>query len=78
MLTGYWARQVFCLNALVTLGLSYKLTVFLMDRRILSIVMVFSLKSRTVPKSCKVCLPMIRPYIGAVATAWYSTISGVR
>jgi hypothetical protein len=38
----------------------------------------FLLESRTAPKSCKVCLPMIRSYIGAVAPASYSTISGVR
>ena len=41
-------------------------------------VMVFSLKSNTAPISCKVCLPIIRSYKGAVAPASYSTMSGVR
>ncbi len=41
-------------------------------------VMVFSLKSNTAPISCKVCLPIMRSYIGAVAPASYSTMLGVR
>jgi hypothetical protein len=41
-------------------------------------VMVFSLKSNTAPISCKVCLPIIRSYKGAVAPASYFTMSGVR
>ncbi len=41
-------------------------------------VMVFSLKSRTTPISCKVCLPMIRSLKGDGAPTSYSTISGVR
>ncbi len=41
-------------------------------------VMVFSLKSRTMPMSCKVCLPMIRLYSAALAPASYPIISGVR
>jgi len=40
----------------VTLGLICRLTLFLVGQRILSVVMVFSLKSRTLPISCKVCL----------------------
>jgi hypothetical protein len=40
----------------VTLGLTCRLTLFLVGQRILSMVMVFSLKSRTAPISCKVCL----------------------
>ena len=40
--------------------------------------MVFSLKSNTAPISCKVCLPIIRSYKGAVAPASYSTMSGAR
>ncbi len=53
---------------------------FLIGTRMLSIVMDMdvSLKSRTASMSCKVCLPMIRSYIGALAPASYSTISGVR
>jgi hypothetical protein len=51
---------------------------FLMGKRILSIVMDLSFKSRTVPMSCKVCFPMIRSYMGALASESYSTISGVR
>ncbi len=41
-------------------------------------VMVFYLKSNTAPILCKVCLPIIRSYKGAVASALYSTMSGVR
>ncbi len=66
------------LSALVMLGLSCRLAMFLIGKRILSIVMDLSLKSRTAPMSCKVCLPMIRSYIGALAPESYSTISGVR
>ena len=40
----------------VTLGLICRLTIFLVGQRILFMVMVFSLKSRTLPISCKVCL----------------------
>ncbi len=48
----------FCalIGSWVTLGLTCRLTTFLMGQRILSMVMVFSLKSRTAPISCKVCL----------------------
>jgi hypothetical protein len=38
----------------------------------------FSLKSRTTPILCKVCLPMIRSYKGDGAPTLYSTMSGVR
>jgi hypothetical protein len=51
---------------------------FLMGRRISSIVMVLSLKSNTAPISCKVCLPMIRSYNGSGPPLEYSTISGCR
>ncbi len=78
VLTGSWAWQVLCPNALITLGLSCRLTIFLMGKRILSIVMVLSLKSRTAPISCRLCLPMIRSYRGLLAPGSYSTISGVR
>ncbi len=77
VLTGSWARQVFCHSILVMLGLSCKLTIFLMGKRILSMVMIFSLKSRTAPILCKVYLPMIRSYKDALAPALNSTISGV-
>ncbi len=40
----------------VTLGLTCRLTIFLVGQRILSMGMVFSFKSRTAPISCKVCL----------------------
>ncbi len=43
-----------------------------------TMVMVFSLKSRTALTSCKVCLPMIRSYKGDGSSTLYSTISGVR
>ncbi len=49
-----------------------------MGKRILSRVMVFSVKSRTAPVSCKVCLPMIRSCIGSEAPASYSTMSGTK
>ncbi len=52
VLTGSWARQVLCLNALVTLGLSCRLTIFLVGRRTLSIVIKLCL--------CRAGLPMIR------------------
>ena len=82
VLTGSWARHglgaLFCLNALVMLELSYRVAMFLIGKRILSIVMDLSLKSRTAPMSCKVCLPNIRSYMGALASESYSTISGVR
>ncbi len=37
-----------------------------------------SLKSRSAPISCQVCLPMIRLYKGDGASTSYSTILGVR
>ena len=40
----------------VMLGLTCRLTIFLVGQRILSMGMVFSFKSRTAPISCKVCL----------------------
>jgi len=58
--------------------LTCRLTMFLVGQRILSMVMVFSLESNTAPISCKVCLPIIRSYKGAVAPVSYSTMSGVR
>ncbi len=73
ILTGSWAKQVFCLSALEMLGLSYRLLMFLMGKRISSMVMVFSLKSSTVPRSCKVCLPMIRSYNSDVPPRGYHT-----
>jgi hypothetical protein len=76
--TGSWAKLEWCLSALEMLGLSYRLLIFLMGGRISSMVMVFSLKSNTVPISCKVCLPMIRSYNGGGLPWGYSTISGCR
>ena len=82
VLTGSWARHtlrvLLRLSAFVTLLLSCSLTIFLIGKRILSIVMDPSLKSRTVPMSCEVCLPMIRSHICALAPLSYSTVSGVR
>ncbi len=78
VLTGSWAMQVFCLSTLEMLGFSCRLLIFLMGKRTSSMVMVFSLKSNTVPKSCKVCLPMIRPYKGGVPPWGCSTITGCR
>ncbi len=78
LLTGSWAKQMLCLSALEMLGLSCRLSIFLMGKRISSMVMIFSLKSITAPKSCKVFLPMIRSYNGSVPPWGYSTISGRR
>jgi hypothetical protein len=66
------------LKALEMLGFSCRLLIFLMGRRISSMVMVLSLKSNTAPISCKVCLPMIRLYNGGGPPLGYSTISGRR
>jgi len=57
----------FCvlIGSWVTLGLTCRYTIFLMGKRILSMVMVFSLKSRTAPISCKVYLSITRLYKGA-------------
>ncbi len=78
VLTGSWAKQVFSLSALVILGLNCRLTMFLMGRRILSIVIVFSWKSNFTPRLCMVCLPIMRSYIGAWSPELYSTMSGWR
>ncbi len=51
---------------------------FLMGRRISSIVIVFSWKSNFTPRSCMVCLPIMRSYIGACSPGLYSTMSGWR
>jgi hypothetical protein len=66
------------LSTLEMLGLSCRLLIFLMGRRISSMVMVLLLKSNTAPISCKVCLPMIRSYNGGGPPLGYSTISGRR
>ena len=57
---------------------SCRLLIFIMSRRISSMVMVLSLESNTAPISCKVCLPMIRLYSGGGPPLEYSTISGHR
>jgi len=72
-------RLVACcilIGSWVTLGLICRLTIFLMGQRILFMVMVFSLKSRTVPISCKVCLSIMRSYKGVCAPTSYSTCQG--
>jgi hypothetical protein len=75
VLAGSWAKLDLSLSTLDMLGLSYRLLIFLMGRRISSTVMVLSLKSNMVPISCKVCLPMIRLYSGDGPPLEYSTIS---
>ncbi len=60
------------------LGLICRLLIFLMGSRISSMVIVLSLKSNTVPISCKVCLPMIRLYSGGGPPLEYSTMYGRR
>jgi hypothetical protein len=47
----------------------------LIGKRISSMVMVFSLKSKLAPISCKVNLPMIRSYNGRGPPLGYSTMS---
>ncbi len=47
----------------------------LMVKMILSICMVFSLKSNTTLRQCKVSLPIMRSYIGTWSPRFYSTIS---
>jgi hypothetical protein len=78
VLAGSWAKLELSLSTLEMLGLSCRLLIFLMGRRISSMVMVLSLKSYTVPISCKVCLPMIRSNSGGGPPLEYSTISGRR
>ncbi len=75
VLVGSWAKLELSLSAL---GLSCRLLIFLMGRRTSSMVMVFSLKSNTVPISCKVCLPMNRSYNGGGSPLEYSMMSGCR
>jgi hypothetical protein len=78
VLVGSWAKLELSLSALEMLGLSCRLLIFLMGKRISSMVMVFSLKSNTAPISCKVCLPMMRLYNGGGPYLEYSTMSGCR
>jgi hypothetical protein len=75
---GSWVKLELSLSALEMLGLSCWLLIFLMGKRISSMVMVLSLKSNTAPISCKVCLPMIRSYNGGGHPLEYSTMSGCR
>ncbi len=75
VLIGSWAKLELCLSTLEMLDVSCRLLMFLMGKRISSMVMVFSLKYNTVPISCIVCLPMIRSYNGYEPPLGYSTIS---
>ncbi len=78
VLVSSWAKLELILSALEILDLIFRLMIFLMCRRTVSMVMVFSLKSNTAPISCKVCLPMIRSYNGSGLPLEYSTISGCK
>jgi hypothetical protein len=78
VLVGYWAKLELSLSTLEMPGLSCRLLIFLMGRRISSMVMVLSLKSNTAPISCKVCLPMIRLYNSGGHPLEYLTISECR
>jgi hypothetical protein len=78
VLSGSWAKLEMSLSTLEMLGLSCRLLMFLMGRRISSTVMVLSLKSNAAPISCKVCLPMIRSNNGGSPPLEYSTVSGCR
>ncbi len=75
VLVGSWAKLELSLSALEMLGLSCRLLIFLMGKRISSMVIVLSLKSNMVPISCKVSSPMIRSYNGGGPPLEYSTIS---
>ncbi len=66
----------FCL--VLDLGLSCRLAIFLMGKRILSIVIVLSWKSNFTPRSCILCLPIMRSCIGAWSPGLYPTMSGWR
>ncbi len=78
VLAGSWAKLELSLSTLEMLGLSCRLLIFLMGKRISSMVMVLSLKSNMAPISCKVCLPMIRSYNCSGPPLEYSTMSGCR
>jgi hypothetical protein len=78
VLADFWAKLELSLSALEMLGLSCRLLILLMGKRISSMAMVLSLKSNTAPISCKVCLPMIRSYNGGGPSLEYSNISGRR
>ncbi len=78
LLAGSWAKLELSLSTLEMLGLSCRLLIFLMGKRISSMVIVLSLKSNTAPISCKVCLPIIRSYNGGGPPLEYSMISGRR
>ena len=78
VLAGSWLKLVLSFKALEMLDLSCRLLIFLMGKRISSMVIVFSLKSNTTPRSCKVCLPRIKSYAGGAPLRAYSTILGYR
>ncbi len=78
VLIGSWAKQVFSLSALVILDLSCRLAMFLMGKRISSIVIVLFWKSNSTPRLCMVCLPIMRSYIGAWSPGLYSIMSSWR
>ena len=76
VVVGSWLKLMF--KALEMLGFSYRLLIFLMGKRISSMVIVFSLKSNNSPRLCKVCLLMIKSYNGGAPLWAYSTISGFK
>ncbi len=75
---GPIAVKLLSLSALKMLHSSCRLLMFLMGKRMSSMVMVLSLKSNTASISCKFFLPMIRSYNGFVPPLGYSTIPGRR
>ncbi len=78
VLAGFWLKLVLSFKALEMLVLSCRLLIFLMGKMISSMVIVFSLKSNTTPRLCKICLPRIRLYADGTPLRAYSTISGFR
>ena len=74
VLTGSWARQLFCLRAVGMLGLSCTNWQYSPLAGGYSLWLWFSFEIQTVPMSYKLCQPMNKLYIGALALALYSTI----
>ncbi len=78
VLADSWLKLVLLFKALEMLGFSCRLLIFLMDKRISSMAIAFSLKSNNTHRLCKVCLPRNKSYNGSAPLWAYSTISGFR
>jgi hypothetical protein len=71
VLAGSWLKLVLLFKALEMLDFSCRLLIFLMG-------IVFSLKSNTTPRLCKVYLPRIILYNSGAPLWAYLTISGFK